>query len=831
MGAPQDAICAECAAPAYLGAKLPLAAGGYAVCVVSLATGILALSLRGGQTGEWPQFGVLVILAMAASSLKITLPGNTYRLSATYMVSMVGVMMLGFPQTLLLGMTCAAGQCLWHPRQTKLVHLVFNLSSALISSACCWAIYHDTWPVIPLPARLLVTALAYFLTNTLCVAGMVALTEERELWRVWPGDYFWTAPQYLVGAAAAALIRMSTGYFGWQWTLLALAAAYLIGSTYRLYLARLEEEKRHAVQMADLHLRIIEALALAIQAKDESTHDHLRRVQVYATEIARELGATEDEMKGLRAGALLHDIGKLAVPEYILSKPGRLTPEEFERIKIHPVVGAEILRRVRFPYPVVPIVEAHHEKWDGTGYPHGLKGEEIPLGARILSAVDCLDALASDRHYRRAMPLEEAMDFIVSQSGTAFDARVVDVLKRRYLKLEEMARNAAAPDTKLCTNLLHQRAAAPAAGFEPVPGRNRATGEAPEFTATIAAARQEFQMLHEVTSELGNSLSMEGTMSLLADRLKSIVPHHALAIYVRDQERLVPQYVDGKDSERLSALEIPVGQGLSGWVAENRKAIVNGNPCVEPGYVEDLSGGGRLQSAISVPLLDVGGVLGVLTLYHSARDAFTKDHLRLLLALSSKAARTIENALKYREAQKSSVTDELTGLANTRSLFLHLDSEVARCKRNGTALAVLVVDLDGFKQVNDRFGHLVGDKVLQLVAQGLRNVCREYDYVARMGGDEFVLVLPGMPSGAVRPKVEDLSLIVTLAGRECTGEEMLTMSAGEAHYPPDGLSAEELLAEADRRMYLAKQARRLENECCLLPASNGTAGWGIVPAR
>ena len=158
-----------------------------------------------------------------------------------------------------------------------------------------------------------------------------------------------------------------------------------------------------------LHLRTIEALALAIEAKDHTTHDHLQRVRVYAIEVAKELGVTVRRMEALHAAALLHDIGKLAVPEHIISKPGRLTPEEFEKMKIHPLVGAEILERVRFPYPVVPIVRAHHEKWDGSGYPFGLKGEEIPIGARILSSVDFLDALASDRQYRRALPLEEVM--------------------------------------------------------------------------------------------------------------------------------------------------------------------------------------------------------------------------------------------------------------------------------------------------------------------------------------------------------------------------------------------------------------------------------------
>ena len=270
----------------------------------------------------------------------------------------------------------------------------------------------------------------------------------------------------MVGAAIAGLVHFLNGHIGWQSSLLVLPPIYLMYRSYRLYLGKLETEKRHAEQVSSLHLRTIEALALAIEAKDQTTGEHLQRVRVYAMELARDLGLTEDETEALRAASVLHDIGKLAVPEHIISKPGKLTPEEFEKMKVHPIVGAEILEQVDFPYPVVPIVRAHHEKWDGSGYPGGLKGEAIPIGARILSAVDCLDALSSDRQYRKALPLDEAMLKVASEAGTSFDPGVVEILQRRYVELEKLAREhpLQAP-SKLSTDIRVERGLAPAAGF------------------------------------------------------------------------------------------------------------------------------------------------------------------------------------------------------------------------------------------------------------------------------------------------------------------------------------------------------------------------------
>src|ERR1700723_2284267 len=250
---------------------------------------------------------------------------------------------------------------------------------------------------------------------------------------------FLELPVYLVGAGVVGMMSWIHSFTDWQTSLLTLPVVYLIYRSYRLYLGKLEDEKRHVQEMADLHMRTIEALALAIEAKDQTTHDHLQRVRVYAVEVAKELKVDREGMEALQAAALLHDIGKLAIPEHIISKPGRLNPEEFEKMKIHPLVGAEILERVQFPYPVVPIVRAHHEKFDGTGYPLGLKGTAIPIGARILAAVDFLDALASDRQYRRALPLNEAMSRLADELGKSFYPEDVQVLERRYVELEKLA--------------------------------------------------------------------------------------------------------------------------------------------------------------------------------------------------------------------------------------------------------------------------------------------------------------------------------------------------------------------------------------------------------
>ena len=752
------------------------------------------------------RFVCYLIVALLASGLKVRLPGIDGTMSVNFLFILLGILDLSVPETLAIG--CASGlvQCFWHTKTAPApIKVIFNLFGMMAPAIALSAFtYHRLAPVLhnSVPLLLIAAACAYFLTNTIPVTIVICLTEGKSFRKVWADCYFWSFPYYLAGAAIAGLVSALNRWVGWQTSLLVLPVMYWIYRSYRLYLGRLEDEKRHVEEMAGLHLRTIEALALAIEAKDHTTHDHLQRVRVYALEIGKELRLSAGEMEALRAAALLHDIGKLAVPEHIINKPGRLTPEEFEKMKVHPVVGADILKHVGFPYPVVPIVRSHHEKWDGSGYPDGLRGEEIPIGARILSAVDCLDALASDRQYRRALPLEQAMEHVARAAGTEFDPRVVDVLKRRYIELEHMAKNSDSQQVRLNTEVKVERGREPSAGFE-----QAAPANDENFLTSIAAARQEAQMLFELSHDLGNSLSLDETLSVLSVRLRKLVPYDSAAIYICRGANLVPQYVSGDDFRLFSMLEIPMGQGVSGWVAQNRKPILNGNPSVESGYLNDKTKFSTLRAALAVPLEGVSGVVGVLALYKAERDAFTNDHLRVLLAIASKVGICIENALKFEQAESSATTDYLTGLPNARSLFLHLDRELARCKRTQSTLAVMVCDLDGFKQVNDRFGHLEGNKVLRIFAEFMKAVCREYDYVARMGGDEFVIVAPGLTPKAAEEKAAHLQSLAREAGRQVCGHNFLSLSMGAAFYPDAGSDAEQLLTEADRRMYIQKQAQ------------------------
>src|SRR6202049_4590545 len=405
---------------------------------VHVALGIAALlcGLSNWQSDDPLRFLSFVVAAVLGSVLKVRLPGVTGAISVGALFVLVGIVNLSVPEALVVGVTSMLVQCTWRTKvRPKPIQVLFNVCVVSMAVYLTMLLFTYTRHRFPEPISLALVAIAYFCANIFPVASIIGITEAKPILTVWR-SYRWMLAYYIAGASLAWLIGTVPHAIQWELPIICLPLVYLVHRSNRTHLAQMEQEKKHVEDVNALHLRTIEALALAIDAKDHTTHDHLQRVQLYAVEIGKDLGLAEAELDALTAAAVLHDIGKLAVPESIISKPGKLTRAEFDKMKIHPVVGAEILERVDFPYPVVPIVRAHHERWDGSGYPYGLKGEEIPMGARILAAVDCLDALASDRQYRRALPLDEAMARVTAEAGTSFDPAVVRALQARYQELE-----------------------------------------------------------------------------------------------------------------------------------------------------------------------------------------------------------------------------------------------------------------------------------------------------------------------------------------------------------------------------------------------------------
>jgi putative nucleotidyltransferase with HDIG domain len=625
-----------------IGARLYIA--GMALAAV----GCFALAFSHWHSTDLAKFVLYMAAAVLASSFKVSMPGVEGTMSMNFLLTLLCILELGLPETLLIGLVKTLAQFYWRPaKRPKLVQLVFNLSQVTVCGAASYGVYKLSVHVFQgsIPLGLLAAAITQFASNTSAMSIIIGLTEDKPISNVWTEIYLWTFPYYMVGAAIAGFVSLLNRHFGWQGSLLVLAPIYLMYRSYRLYLGKLEAEKLHAEKVSKLHLRTIETLALAIEAKDQTTGEHLQRVRVYAMEMAKELGLSEEETEALRAAAVLHDIGKLAVPEHIISKPGKLTPEEFEKMKIHPTVGAEILEQVDFPYPVVPIVRAHHEKWDGSGYPSGLAREAIPIGARILSAVDCLDALASDRQYRKALPLDEAMAKVASESGTGFDPGVVAILQRRYVEWEKLARlQPLQVPPKLSTDIKVERGLAPAAGFADAAEASQATPQAVDSGDRLAAARRQAQNLAEISRGVKGSLSLEDTLSLLSARLKRLVPHDSMAVYLCKNNLLIAEFVSGENFPLFSSLKIPLGEGLSGWVAQNHKPILNGNPSVEPGYLNDPTKYSVLRSALAVPLEGKAGIAAVLALYRARQDAFTREDLQVVEVIASDVGADIEHA-------------------------------------------------------------------------------------------------------------------------------------------------------------------------------------------
>ena len=587
--------------------------------------------------------------------------------------------------------------------------------------------------------------------------------------------------------------------------LLVPVVVYLAFRAYRLVAARIASERRQAQDVSELYMATIEALALAIDAKEQTAHNHIGRVQIYATALARALGMSDDEILAVKIAALLHDVGKLAVPEHILAKPGPLTPEEFQKIRVHPQVGADIIAAIPFPSPVAPLILSHHERWDGRGYPSGLRGEDIPLGARILCLVDYFDALTSSRPYHSPMSVEATVAMIEQEAGKALDPTVVATFLRILPETRPEAEKADVARRPLTLDSAASEGA-------PMLGTPRATVDTPATAFEhIAIAHREIYALYEIAQTMGTSLGVADTMAHIASKLSGLVPFStcALFLYSDTNEMLYCRFATGIDAELIQQLAVKSGSGLSGWVARNRRPLVNARPSA------DLEAAGSdlptsLQSALVCPLIYGDTFIGTLAVYHTAAGFYRDDHRRLLDRVCEQAAAVIHNAVVFEQTQEASLTDPLTGLPNVRFMFMHLTRELARARRLSSEVSLIVMDLNDFKDINDTFGHHVGDRALREVSKVLRTVIRPYDVCVRYAGDEFIVVLAGCGREEAEHKRTELQRAVDAIVFEAAPGKVvsLSLSAGASVFPHDGDGYESLLAKADSRMYGDKSARK-----------------------
>ncbi len=496
--------------------------------------------------------------------------------------------------------------------------------------------------VLPLLAM---TAL-YFALNSGLTAMAVGLDTRESPVQIWRQHFQGLSISYLAAASLAVCLVLLIQQAGMIATVVVIPLLVVFHLTLRSTLGRVDDARRHLTDMDRLYLSTVETLAMAIDAKDDVTHSHVVRVQTYALGLARALGITDGlELKAIEAAALLHDTGKLAVPEHILNKPGKLTAAEFEKMKRHVDVGADILSLVQFPYPVVPIVQCHHESWDGSGYPRGIAGEDIPIGARILSVVDCFDALTSDRPYRGRMTEEAAVQILRDRRGRMYDPRVVDTFIEVYPTIT-IAPGAIVAGREVLQRI-HQSRYELNTPQEPI--AHAADAAPAELLAFVSLARA-------FTGEAGVADVLGLGSALVAD----VMPGSTGAWFLPDaaQDRLVVAYAFGPGAGALRATSVPVGERLTGWVAVRRQPIINSEAALDLGARVDVVTP-SLSQCMSLPLM-VGDVLvAVLTLYTAAPDGFTADQGRLVQMVAPHLASAIDAAVRGQGATRESVPPQI----------------------------------------------------------------------------------------------------------------------------------------------------------------------------
>jgi diguanylate cyclase (GGDEF)-like protein/putative nucleotidyltransferase with HDIG domain len=775
-----------------------LAAPGsiYVVLVVGAGSAALLHALHSLYTHPVDNTWVLLAaLTLVSGSFTVKVPkvSSSISVSETFVILMVLVYGPA-PATVTVSLEGLVIS-LWLLKNTREVYRVFfNMASAALAIWIAAYLFFTLPGIAALSQRpstvselflpLILFTLTYFLLNSWLVALAVASQGRVSAGRVWREHFVWLSLNYFGGASVAALLipythRISLSAIGLIFPLLVIS--YL---TFKTAMGRVEDSDKHLTQLNRLYLSTIETLAMAIDAKDQITHGHIRRVQTYAVGLAKRVGvADENLIKAIEAAALLHDMGKLAVPEYILNKPGKLTPAEFEKMKLHASVGADILSAIDFPYPVVPIVRHHHESWDGNGYPKGLKGTEIPIGARILSVVDCFDALTSDRPYRPRLPNEEAIKILMERRGTMYDPLIVDAFVRVH---EDIAPNAlpAGPPR----DALNEITSSSQTGAL-VTGSSRLD--------EIAASADEMLTLYELARALAGQAGTSDTGDVIAKHLRRLVPSSLCVFYIYDAsaDELEAKHAMGDAASVVKGLRIQLGQRLSGWVAANRQTILNSDPSLDLGEVARCMTP-RLRSCLSTPLLCDDTLVGVLTLYAATQDGFSEDHRRIVEVVARQIGHTFKSAQEF---DNSARRDPMTGLPN----LIQLEHLVESAGMGSvTRASLLLIDVVGLKDINALHGRSTGDDVLRHVVRQTRAGLRVADILFRYGSDEFVALLNDTDP--------DTAIVVASRIRDSIREQPFVLKSGSTAMieatvipvcaPRDGRSLHDLMSTARMRM-------------------------------
>jgi putative nucleotidyltransferase with HDIG domain len=641
--------------------ELPRTAKAFIAAVVIGGIAVLGRSIQVLFTESInPQWFVFAGLTLLTGSFTVRVPGINASLSVSETFVFASVLLFGAHA----GAVTVLLECLiilfWMKPGRSIHKIFFNTAAPAISIWTSATVFFAISGITPygnqsafVPLRdlfgpLLAFTLLYFLLNSWLVAIALGFETGRSPIPIWWNNFTWLAVNYFSGASVAALIV--TYMRDDDISTLAIIVPLLVVSylTFRTAMGRVEDSNRHLNELNRLYLSTIETLAMAIDAKDQITHGHIRRVQAYAVGLAQELGVADRKLiQAIEAAALLHDMGKLAVPEYILNKPGKLTPAEFEKMKLHASVGADILSAIEFPYPVVPIVRHHHENWDGSGYPQGLHGTDIPIGARILSVVDCFDALTSDRPYRPRLTDNDALKILIDRRGSMYDPLVVDTFVRIHAHLAGQIVPPSVPRSAL--NGI-------ANSSQPIHSKGS------ERFDEIAASSGEMRTLYELTHALSSARGVADAADILASHLRRLVPfvQSILFWYHSPTDDLEVKHATGHLSSVVKGVRIQLGQRLSGWVAANRQTIVNSDPILDLGEVARTVAP-RLRSCLSTSIVCDEQLLGVISLYSDLPDAFDEDHRRIIEAVAQQVSHTLKRSAEFEGIDSNQLATAVRG--------------------------------------------------------------------------------------------------------------------------------------------------------------------------